>query len=85
MQEEAVEVGKRQSLALEEREECLAEALAHQRGELRAQDHAEAVIFDVIVDGQRTSQNTRINIINPTAPEVFYEIVLIDHMFKSVA
>ena len=34
VEEEAVEVGKRQSFAPEEREECLAEALAHQRGQL---------------------------------------------------
>ncbi len=47
MQQEAVEVLKRQPLALEEGKQRFAQALAHQGGELRAQDDAEAVVLDV--------------------------------------
>jgi hypothetical protein len=44
-----------------------------------------AIVFDVIIDGSRCGGNTKINILNPTAPQVEYECVFIDHLFKSVA
>ena len=47
MQQEAVEVRERQTLAREEGEQRLAEPLAHQRRQLRAQHDAEAVVLDV--------------------------------------
>lgn len=44
-----------------------------------------AAVFDIIFDGHRISQSVKVNVVNPTAPQVEYECVLIDHVFKSVA